>query len=456
LLIEYVKVDYDGDGISERRAIHRVGSKVLNNEECSHVPVSICSPYLKPHRWVGESPWDKLHEIQQFRSGIMREMSDSFHLANSPRTAVSTDGNWNPNVLLDDLLSQQIGGTIRVKGDVNANLREIKSSWIGMDGMPFLELASAIKEERIGITRHNQGLDADSLNKTATGKVIDMTAGQRRTKLIARVIAETLFVPMCKGVLKLLTEGNMPRIAAKIRGKFVDMDPSGWTNEFDMSLSVGLGTGDKQQQAMTLQSILANQMAFLGHPMTADLVNKRVLYRTVAKQAEAGGFQQPETLYVDPESPEGQQIEQAKAQQPPPPPPPEIMREQMRGQSAEKIKAMEMQADQARLQAEAQRQQLMQQAAEQSDAIRRRHEGAITAAKMMQDEEQAALDRELKIRLAAIDAQNKRVLENQDAENQVALKYVQADIDSRQTEQENAQSDSENDDQPAIQRQRGR
>jgi hypothetical protein len=48
-----------------------------------------------------------------------------------------------------------------------------------------------VRENRTGIVRNNQGLDADSLNKTASGMNMLMSAAQQRQELIARVLAET-------------------------------------------------------------------------------------------------------------------------------------------------------------------------------------------------------------------------------------------------------------------------
>ena len=56
---------------------------------------------------------------------------------------------------------------------------------------PLLEYLDTVRESRTGVTRYNQGLDADSLNKTATGVNALMSQSQMRMELIARVFAET-------------------------------------------------------------------------------------------------------------------------------------------------------------------------------------------------------------------------------------------------------------------------
>src|SRR5690606_13802432 len=43
---EYVLVDFDGDGVAERRRVMRLGDKILENAETSHVPIAAWTPYI--------------------------------------------------------------------------------------------------------------------------------------------------------------------------------------------------------------------------------------------------------------------------------------------------------------------------------------------------------------------------------------------------------------------------
>ncbi|MGK7355467.1 portal protein, partial [Salmonella enterica] len=61
--------------------------------------------------------------------------------------------------------------------------------------MPMIELLESKKENRTGYTRYSQGLERDSLNKTATGVNRIMDASQKRMKLMARIMAEALVAP---------------------------------------------------------------------------------------------------------------------------------------------------------------------------------------------------------------------------------------------------------------------
>ena len=54
-----------------------------------------------------------------------------------------------------------------------------------------MEYLEGQKENRTGITRYNQGLDANSLNKTATGISAILGQSAQRLELVARMFAET-------------------------------------------------------------------------------------------------------------------------------------------------------------------------------------------------------------------------------------------------------------------------
>ena len=61
----------------------------------------------------------------------------------------------------------------------------------GIEALNLIEYVEKVKQNRTGITPYNQGTDADSLNKTASGIAMIQSAAQQRIDLIARIFAET-------------------------------------------------------------------------------------------------------------------------------------------------------------------------------------------------------------------------------------------------------------------------
>lgn len=336
LRIEFVLADVDGDGIAERRCIHRLKDKILKNEVVSHVQIATASPILNTHRWDGMSMADVVSDLQRLHTDLLRQTADNLKLTNNPRKNVLTDANWSPLANLDDLLDSRIGGIVRVR-DPNAVTDNVVPFTAG-SSMPMLEYVQGMRENRTGVSRTSMGLNPDSLNNTATGRQIDQTAAMQRVELIARIVAEVLVKPIFQGILKVLTDGGMEKLCFRLRDKFVAYDPNEWRDWYDMTVNVGLGTGDRQAQAAQLMGIWQMQQA----GMQFGLATPKHLYHTAAKQIENAGFKDVQNFVQDPSTLPPQ------PQQPPLP----VMIEQMKQQGeAQKFQA-ETQADIAKFQAE--------------------------------------------------------------------------------------------------------
>jgi hypothetical protein len=337
LRIEYVLADADGDGIAERLCIYRLQGKILSKEVCSHVQIATSSPILNTHRWDGMSMADAVSDLQKLHTDLLRQTLDNLKLTNNPRKNVLTDANWSPLANLDDLLDSRIGGITRVR-DVNAVTDNIVPFTAGAS-MPMLEYIQGMRENRTGVSRTSMGLNPDSLNNTATGRQIDQSAAMQRIELIARIVAETLVKPIFQGILKVLTDGGMEKLSFRLRDKFVEYDPNEWRDQYDMTINVGLGTGDKAQQAQQLMAIWQMQTA----GMQFGIATPKHLYATAAKQIENAGFKDVQNFVQDPST---------VPPQPPPPPPYQVQIEQMKQQAdAQKFQA-ETQADIQKFQAE--------------------------------------------------------------------------------------------------------
>lgn len=337
---EYVLVDFDGDGIAERRRIIRLGDLILENKECSHVPISAWTPYLLTHRFDGLSLADLVEEFQRINTEIVRAQLDNLSLANTQETVVQTDSQGNPLANIDDLLNRRPGGIIREK--VAGAVRPYQERWQGIEAMPMVELLNQAKENRTGWTRYSQGLDANSLNKTATGVQMIMNASQKRMKLMARIVAEALVAPMFKGIYKTLMDYGMEAMSYRLNGKFVKIDPQDWRDQYDMTINVGIGTGDVQQQSQFMLQIAQAQAMAMQGGLGGVLVTPKNLYNLQARLAENAGFKNPAEFWTDPDTAQPQQ----------PKPDPKAMAEQAKLQNDQQKTQAQMQLDVQKTQAQ--------------------------------------------------------------------------------------------------------
>jgi len=332
LRIEFVLVDYDGDGIAERRCVYRLKDKILSNEECAQVPIATASPILIAHRWDGMSVAETVSDLQQLKTELTRQMVNSAYLANNPRTEVLTDSNNAPFANIDDLLDSRPGGILR-KSRPDALSQNIVP-FVGGQMLPLLGYVDEMGAKRTGVSPSTQ-MDQNVLRNDRTAVEVQQTANAAaaRIDLIARIFAETLLKPIFKGILCLLTDGEMEKVAFRLRNEFVEYDPNEWRDSYDMTINVGLGTGDKAQQQVALQTIFQNQMALSQSPFGPLLVQPKSIYNTQAKLIENAGFKNIGDFYADPKD------QQVQPQQPPPDP-------------AVQIAQMKLQAEAQKFQAE--------------------------------------------------------------------------------------------------------
>ena len=338
LRMEFVLADVDGDGVAERLCVYRLEEKILKREVVSHVPIATSSPILNPHRWDGMSIADAVSDIQKLHTELLRQTLNNLYLTNNPRTKVLTDANWSPLANIDDLLDSRPGGVIRQR-DMNAVTEHVVPFAAGAS-MPMLEYVQSMRENRTGVSRTSQGLNPDSMNNTATGRAMDMTAAMQRVELIARIVAETLVKPIFQGILKVLTDGDMQKMAFRLRDEFVEYDPNEWRDQYDMTINVGLGTGDVQQKAAQLMMIAGLQKEGLAIGLTTPAH----MYHTGSKIIENAGFKDVQNFLQDP------------SKQPPQPkqPPIEIQIAQMKMQADGQKHQADAQSDIQKFQAETQ------------------------------------------------------------------------------------------------------
>ena len=105
-----------------------------------------------------------------------------------------------------------------------------------------------------------------------------MNASQKRMKLMARIVAEALVAPMFRGIFKTLTDYGMQKISYRLNGKFVEYDPQEWRDQYDMSINVGIGTGDHIQQSAFLQQMAQAQAMAMNSPLAGKLITPKNIY----------------------------------------------------------------------------------------------------------------------------------------------------------------------------------
>ena len=316
----YLRMDVNEDGKTELVKFLLAGDgnfEILDMEEVDTIPFVSMTPVIMPHRFHGRSIAELVEDIQLIKSTVMRQMLDNMYLTNNNRVAVQ-DG----QVAMDDLLTNRPGGIVRTKQPPQNVMMPIQAQPITEQASGMLAYLDSVKETRTGITRQSQGLDANTLNKTATGQNQILTQSQMRMELIARIFAETGVKDLALKMFELVCKYQQKEKIVRIRGKYIPMRPFEWKDRINVTVQVGLGTGSKEQQLILLNAILERQMQAINLQQNAfgPMVNLRNIYNTLKKLIENAGLNGVEPYFMDPD------VGAAQMPQLPPKPPTEFER----------------------------------------------------------------------------------------------------------------------------------
>jgi hypothetical protein len=346
----YVKTDLDGKGIASLVQVFYASNEILEDEkgkemveEVDYVPFHSICPIPIPHKFFGNSLADRTVDLQLIKTTITRQMLDNLYLTNNARV-LAVEGQTN----LDDLLTSTAGGVIRVKS-MNA-VQQLTVQNVAAQAFPMLQYLDTVQSKRTGVSDASQGLDPSVLQNVTAAAVASMQqAGAGKIELMARIFAETGVKSLFKGILHLLCKYQDKARLVRMRGEFVEFDPRTWANQYDVSINVGLGAGNRQEQMAMLSMVLAKQEQLIAQYGLANPYVSPAQYRgTLGRMVEIAGFKDSAEFYkaITPE--------QDQALSNPPPQeqqmPPELQALMAKTQA-------EIQANQAKAQADLQMQQ---------------------------------------------------------------------------------------------------
>lgn len=300
VLEHYIRT-LDGDELKLFKVVTNADRTVLiDHEEVNRIPYAAITPYMVAHRFYGLSVADLLEEIQKINSVLMRTALDSAYFALNQRMEVS-DADAN-EFTIPDLLMNEPGVPIRSRS--GSAVRPIQAGSLNFDVFSALEFFKATAEQRTGIVRNAQGLNSDALHETASGAASLMAAAQKRVRMIARVFAETGIRDLYLGVHALIREhaDDHKRGVVRLRGGWSDIDPTSWGNRCDMKIEVGIGSGGRdaelltmQAQKMLMESIVQAQGGASGPVVTMDNI-----YAFAKRFLSKSGSKTPELFVTDP------------------------------------------------------------------------------------------------------------------------------------------------------------
>lgn len=290
----YLKVDFDGDGITELRRICTAGTgnKVLRNEIISDRQFADFCPDPEPHTFFGMCPADVVMDIQRIKSNVQRGILDSLAQSIHPRTAI-VEGQVN----MDDVLNTEVGAVIRMRAP--GMVTPFTTPFVGQAAFPMLDYLDDIKQTRTGISKAAAGLDADALQSTTKAAVsATVNAAHQHIEMIARTFAETGLRKLFTGILKLVVENQDRARMIRLRNTFVPIDPRSWDAKMDVTVNVGVGEGTIEDRINILNQVAMRQEMLIKETGPNNpVVSVQQYTNTLTKMLQLAGIKDSQNYF---------------------------------------------------------------------------------------------------------------------------------------------------------------
>ena len=300
----YVLVDFDGDGIPERRHILKSGEVILENESFPLHPYAGMSAIAMPHKAIGRSRAELAKQAQRIKSVLFRQILDNVYRVNNGRTVVNDE-----ETNMDDLLTVRPNGVVRTQGRPLEAVAQLTTPYVGDKALQVVQYVDSLRSESTGHNSLNQGLDSDQLaQETATRFKGIQDQGQAKIELVARTMAETGFARLGEVLAFMVSQYQDDAKEIMVLGKPLTIDPRKWRYEHPVSVTIHK---DDETALGNLSGLLQihNQLSAMQSPLT----DHKKVFNTLERSVKAMGFKDASVFFNDPEQP--QELLYAQVQQ---------------------------------------------------------------------------------------------------------------------------------------------
>ena len=304
----YIKTDANEDGVLEDLIVTVAGDRILRIEQnpLGRLPFFILSSQHDTTRVLPEASMADIEgELQGIRTAMIRQVLMNISTNNKPRTFI------NPAAVnLEDVVQDK--EWIRVAGEPGKNVQPMPTVPLAPWTLNFIEYFRSVEEEWTGRTRYNQGTDANSLNKTATGIRLIMQSSAQRINNIIKVMSETGVADLYRFLIKLNQQFIDQAQVIRLLDKTLQIQPDDLEGNFDIVVNSDIGLGEKEQTTNVLTSYLREMYPFA---MQIGIANPGDFSRAAVRLLELLGWKDARTFLRSPEEIQQMQMQQLMMQQ---------------------------------------------------------------------------------------------------------------------------------------------
>ena len=304
----YIRLDYNNDGKMENLIVHCVGNVLLSVQENKPgIAPFFLAQAIQDASMIFNSKVSYLQELEQMqdlKTALIRQVIISVAKANIPQKYLKENTVDPDAVMAGDewIFTKDNPSDVVYIPPVN------QISPVTFD---LVNYAQNDIEANSGSTRYNQGLDANSLNKTATGIKAIMGASEKKIKLLARRISENFLCPVFRYLIILNQIYMKPQEMFRLLNENVGITREELDIDYDLIVDIGGGPGTKEAQIQYLMYLIQSLYPILEQ---RGIVDGSGWHSAAKDLLEQLGLKGTSSYLIDPDSPEGKQKIQATQQ----------------------------------------------------------------------------------------------------------------------------------------------
>lgn len=301
--ISIIRIDAEGTGDAQLYQVLTDGlenpTEILDIKQIPFTPFIVGAAIMLPSDSVGVSLFQRVKQLQDTRTGLLRNVMDNLYLANNGRMEVVTT-----NVDMDALQVSRPGAHVPVKA--SGSVTPIPHTDISPHAMSMLSYLDRERASRSGVTAEGPA-SLPNIGGSIGSEGVDriMTAAEKSVGLMIRNCAMTMFRPLAEKIRLLIRLNAHTAQSFYYQGAWQELRPSAWPEQRRSTIKIGLGAGDRMEKIGAYREVAGLVEKLMGME-GQTMVNENTIHTLLIDYARSLGIKQPERYFQPPSPPQPQ------------------------------------------------------------------------------------------------------------------------------------------------------
>lgn len=280
---------------------------LLDPEPVSRIPYSCGSAFPIANRHEGEALADKMAEIQNGKTEFLRQWADNVRNCSYGRYSALSG-----QVMMEDVTTPRAGGPVRVRS--LGAVQPIPVIDVGPSIAAAMDRLDQARSERGGAALDMAGAEMQIASDSAHGTERVYAARELLVSYMTRNLAESLVRGLFLKAHAELRDGDGGPITVKIAEQYMPVDPTQWPQRNHCNVESGYSMGERMQKLGVLGGLLDKYVAGL-QMAGGEMFTLAGFYKMTTDYMRLALIDNPESYFIDPNSPQAQKAGQDKKDQ---------------------------------------------------------------------------------------------------------------------------------------------